>query len=198
MRVPEGLHYDAEKSGDLLNDLEGHAAFPEMANYKEAGGAIDAYLTYWREYGVRSRTPEGMFPLRAQFVATAGDAADPSILSDGICGFPSDYHTAWYLFGEGEVQAEMTFDHSCELVVAGGFLFAPKWRMGLPAEFSVTRNGRERHHADFRPQPEPFSKITARIELRVSAGDTVRITVKPNGTPGLRAACDEIEIYEKK
>ena len=89
----------------------------------------------------------------------------------------------------------MTFDHSCELVVAGGFLFAPKWRMGLPAEFSVTRNGRERHHADFRPQPEPFSKITARIELRVSAGDTVRITVKPNGTPGLRAACDEIEIY---
>ncbi len=198
MRVPEGLHYDAEKSGDLLNDLEGHAAFPEMANYKEAGGAIDAYLTYWREYGVRTRTPEGMFPLRAQFVATAGDAADPSILSDGICGFPSDYHTAWYLFGEGEVQAEMTFDHSCELVVAGGFLFAPKWRMGLPAEFSVTRNGRERHHADFRPQPEPFSKITARIELRVSAGDTVRITVKPNGTPGLRAACDEIEIYEKK
>ena len=198
MRVPDGTPYDAEKAGNLLHDLEGHTAFPEMVNYKETGGTIDAYLNLWREYGARTRTPEGLHRLHTSFVGSADNTADLEALSDGICGFPSDYHTAWYSFGKDEIRAEMTFDHPCTLIVAGGFLHAPKWRIVLPAEFSVTRNGRERHLADFGPQPEPFSKITARIELHVSAGDTVRISVKPNGTPGIRAACDEIEIYEKE
>lgn len=199
MRIPEGLPYDAGKAGELQHDLGGHTAFPDMKNYKEAGGALETYLEAWRKYGSRVRSPEGMFRHRLEFEHSDGrSVTDVETLSDGIGGFPSDYHTAWYLFDEGEIRAEKRFDHACSLVVRGGFLHAPKWRMGLPATFSVALNRQICGKADFGSAPEPYSKVVSRIELRVSAGDILRISVKPNGSPGIRVACDEIELYEKK
>lgn len=199
MRIPDGIPYDAGKAGELLHDLEGYAAFPEMANYREAGGALSAYLEAWRKGGVRSRGPEGAVRLRMEFrLVSESDSMVVGALADGRCGFPADYHTAWYQFDKGEIVAEKRFDHACTVLVRSGFLYAPKWRIGLPAEFSVTHNGKERRTARFEAHPEPYSKVVAQLELQVSAGDILKISVKPNGAPDIRVACDEIELYEKK
>lgn len=199
MRTPLGTPYDTTKAEELIHNLKGHNAFPEMANYKESEGSIADYLNYWLQYGFRKETPSGMTRRIAAFHRSPERPGDLAPLSDCRYGFPNDYHTAWYTIDCEEIRTELQFDHACTVIIEGGFLYAPKWRMALPSLFSATRNGDECHKVSLDEiHPEPYSRVCPRVELAVSAGDSLRISIKPSGLPGSTTACDEIEIYEKK
>ena len=44
LRTPRDVPYDAVMVGECLDNLAGHAAFPEMKGYREAGGTLDGYM----------------------------------------------------------------------------------------------------------------------------------------------------------
>ena len=197
MRTPNGLPYNAEKVEECLCNLSGYTAFPDMKYYKEANGALAAYIDSWNRYDVYTATDHS---LKTDFKFSSKEANAQPIpqLSDGFHGFPSDYHTGWYQFRNGEVAGECEVGEACTIVVSGGFLYAPQWKIDLPGEVYVLVNDKRCCEGSFVSTPVPFSKQFCRFELPVAAGDRVKIVVQPCKTTGYSVACDEIEIYEKR
>lgn len=197
MRTPNGLPYNAEKVEECLCNLSGYTAFPDMKYYKEANGALAAYIDSWNKYNVYTASDHS---LKTDFKFSSTEANDQPIplLSNGFHGFPSDYHTGWYQFRNGEVVGECEIGEACTIVVSGGFLYAPQWKIDLPGEVYVLVNDKRCCEGSFVSTPVPFSKQFCRFELPVAAGDRVKIVVQPCKTTGYSVACDEIEIYEKR
>lgn len=200
LRTPRGVPYDAVMVGECLDNLAGHAAFPEMKGYREAGGTLDGYMDGWRRYGVRSGELSGAKRVEMEVVWQDEDGGKTplAMLTDGYGGLPSDYHTAWYQFRKGSLVAERRFDAACRATVRVGLMAAPKWRIGPEGTLVVSVNGREVASVDLTDVLEADRKSVYTCEVELRAGDLLRIVVKPDVTSGHTVACDEIEVYEKK
>ena len=195
MRTPRGISYDSIQIDDLLYDLQGHDAFPDMKNYREAHGSIESYLADWHSTPIRTLAPEGF----SRHNLTFYDPADLTIgvLSDTYYALPSDYHTGWCQFKNRDLVAETQFSQNAATVVKGNFLYAPQWKIELPEYCAIYVNGTKVKEYDFESSPEPFSKHGFQFETELAAGDRLKIVVKSSPKAGVSVACDEIEVYEK-
>ena len=198
-RIPQGIPYDTSRIGDWLYNLQGHDAFPEMKNYKEANGAIDTYIELWNKYGVHSavnKNNSNRYDFK--FYQKGNESREIKMLSDCFYGLPSDYHTGWYQFKDTEISAESEIDRNCIVVIDGGFLYAPKWKIDLPERVSILINDTQYHEIEIPSDPAPYTKQYVRFETKIASGDRLKIVVKPRETSNSFVACDEIEVYEKK
>lgn len=199
LRMPHG-EYNKAKAGLYLESLSGHGAFPEMKNYREANGDLDEYIRLWdglmAENGKSASLLKGV-GLRAKSKPDMG-YANLSLLTDGLYGLPSDYHTGWVISSPKRVIWEIpagTFGKGETLELS--FLFVPKWRIRIPKAVELWQEGRKLSAAvvPVADADRPFVKYRVKcrldgvrrelpLELRLTQADGKRSTI----------ACDEIEL----
>lgn len=129
-------------SAELLAGLEGYAAFPEMANYREAHGQLADYIKEWRTSPPWSDTSGDRLFKSSVKVLTANDsdspAADPRTLTDGLRGFASDYHTGWTVSAQPQWECEIpALAGSAVTTLRVGLLHCRQWRIYLPKAVEV-------------------------------------------------------------
>ena len=199
MRLPRLHLYDTTLVDDAVTNLKGYRSFSDMTHYREAEGTLASYLDTWETLPVvvSSSTFSSRLPFQ---VISRDDAGDSSLLQDGYYGFPTDYHTGWYIFSKSPLTIKANARKDGEMTIQAGFLSAPRWRIILPEDISVRRNGIPVNVSETVNilGSEPFSKQVVRIKIEVSSGDLIEYLIEPNPTVRMTAACDEIEIYEKE
>lgn len=82
----------------MLRILKEHSKYKEMANYKEDEGSLQSYISQWENLLTENNFQN--FLLGEKLVAKTmldEDYQDLTILTDGVDGFPYEYHNGWIL-----------------------------------------------------------------------------------------------------
>lgn len=127
-------------SAELLAGLEGHTAFPEMKNYREAHGLVADYIQEWRAASPWLDTSGDKLLKASVKILTDRDNnnPDPVTLTDGLRGFASDYHTGWIVAGDPRWECEIPAKAvSTATSLRIGLLHCKKWRIYLPKTVEV-------------------------------------------------------------
>ena len=196
----EALRQKAERPADatvaqLTSLLAAHTAFKDMANYREAQGDIDSYLSQWRlSYpwlGNSGRRP--LLGLRCLEGGAGGQSV--KVLGDGRQGFTTDYHTGWYITGAPQLCLLGQGFQRTSVQLSLSFLYAPVWHIYLPSEVSVWQDDTCCGRATVPVATDGRARVTLPatglvplkpIEIRIRQNDQAkgRVTL----------ACDEIEV----
>ncbi len=137
--------YDRTLSEDPIITLSDHTVYKDMKNYREAAGDLDLYLAQWKDLnGIASPARSNIMKGNKLRAATSNnnDFGNTSILTDGLVGFATDYHTNWLL----------TMNRTFEIEIPGRFvkpgalltvsaLHAPRWNIGAPAAIALVKGG---------------------------------------------------------
>lgn len=139
MRSPSGK-YNKARAAELCATLEGASAFDDMKNYREALGTVRDYLNFWRTFDPRVKTEGNLLadcPLTVSSPLDEGSKG-AELLTDGLCGIASDYHTEWFINSSPNLDIVIPGDkvpHSG--TVTAGILAAPVWHIFYPAAVQV-------------------------------------------------------------
>lgn len=198
MRLPGICPYNQEVISNTLTDLKGYRYFDDMSNYRESNGAISEYISNWTKYPVVNDDGTNLRTVHIKTRQQDG-MKDPAILQDGYYGFPSDYHTGWYIFSKDTLTFETVVSKNGTTKLKIGFLYAPHWHITMPNSILVYKNGEliKTITPEQLPSSNDFTKNYLSIETVSSAGDTLKYCVIQDGKSRQTSACDEIEVYEK-
>lgn len=192
--------YDGEAVAEELLDLTGHTAFSDMRNYREAVGRIDDYIKEWRTSPPRLASENNR--LRGQSLAVKGadDSRRSTVLTDGLRGFASDYHTQWLAASKANlsvaIPAALTNTKKADFIAS--FLLAPRWHTVLPTAVEVWQGGRLLSRcvtASTDNATADFSRHTVSLHVdSLTAGQPVELRFLRPTKGRATIACDEIEM----
>jgi hypothetical protein len=135
-----GKSVNSEMLSQIMHNLSGHKAFPEMNNYREANGTLEDYINFVSNHKLfisypnplankissSSRLDEGQLPLSA--------------LTDGKLGIPFDYHTHWLVFSGDSLHINISCVQGRELQM--NFMEASPWHIFLPKSVKLCQEGK--------------------------------------------------------
>ncbi|MBT9871239.1 DUF4838 domain-containing protein [Bacteroides salyersiae] len=132
------------ETGDWLNRLNEHEAFPEMRYYNEASDGIDNYCEEWEQYIAQ---PMSSPNLLLGEKLTAGSKLDEnytdlSVLTDGTRGLPGSYHFGWFISSSGDLILNLpkkAADRTGKLCIR--FLNLPRHRIYTPQSIELLKDG---------------------------------------------------------
>lgn len=131
------------ETGDWLNRLNEHEAFPEMRYYNEASDGIDNYCEEWKQYIAQ---PMSSPNLLLGEKLTAGSKLDEnytdlSVLTDGTCGLPGSYHFGWFISSSGDLILNLPKKRPIEPETLHSFLHLPRHRIYTPQSVELLKDG---------------------------------------------------------
>lgn len=198
MRIP-GAQVDNNAKVQFIENLQGHSAFKNMVNYREANGVIDDYINYIKDHNpVRDNESKNVLYRQNLKHSRLDEGTKPiTLLTDGYEGIPYDYHTNWLIF---------SIDQSLKLFIPAintplsllriGLLKSKAWHIDLPSSIEVWQGGKK--IASAIPQSDntsPFERNVVQINME---------HVKLNTPIELRLikfkkkfAIDEVELLKK-
>ncbi len=186
MRTSDKM-YDKSLTAEPISTLRDHSAYDNMKNYREAYGDIDAYLHLWEKLDqLKPFATSNLLKNRKLYVYSDldNDSDNPSDLTDGLVGFPTDYHTNWLIISKRVLDVEIPAD----LVKPGrkitvSTLHAPRWRIAAPKSIQLKVGGKVIASA---PVEIPD------IEPGTSARAMTSIVIPPAATSGKLHLCIEV------
>ena len=196
----EALRQKAERPADatvaqLTSLLAAHTAFKDMANYREAQGDIDSYLSQWRlSYPWPSNS--GRRPLLGLRCLEGGaEGQSVEVLADGRQGFTTDYHTGWYITSAPQLCLQGQGFQRASVQLSLSFLHAPVWHIYLPSEVSVWQGDTCCGRATVPAATDGRARVTLPAAGLVPL-KPIEIRIKQNNQAKGRVtlACDEIEV----
>jgi len=137
--------YNKSITAEPIATLRDHAAYENMKNYREAYGDIDAYLHLWDKLDqIKPFATSNLLKGRRLYVYSDldNDSDNPSDLTDGLVGFPTDYHTNWLIISKRVLDVEIPADLAKpgrKLTVST--LHAPRWRIAAPSAIKLKIGG---------------------------------------------------------
>ncbi len=201
MRISDRM-YDRSAVAKPIATLSDHSAYDNMKNYREAYGDIDDYLEKWeRLEDIKPYVLSSLLKGRNLHVFSDldEDYNDPSILTDGLVGFSTDYHTNWMINSHKVLDLEIPSDlikPGRKIVVSA--MHAPRWNIAAPSVIEL-KVGSKVVASTTVPVPdvEPGKAVrsTSSVVIPSSVGNGkmhLRVKVSP-AYP--KFAIDEISIY---
>ena len=197
-RTPLGKHESNQNVSTFIKNLEGHTAFDNMINYKEANGNLDNYINYLKSTMTHGKDAGNVLQNQIFKVnSVLDDGSNPiSILTDGYKGIPLDYHTGWLIVSADSLSVQFNSNGVSNGLLRIGFLNASKWHLATP--YSVTLWQRGKRIAHIAPQSNndaPFKRVV--LDLNVNHVETnapVRLIIKKSNN---KIALDEVELFKK-
>lgn len=169
-RLPGG-GWDADFVASRRELLSCHGAFADMSRYREAFGDIDDYLRQWEGPRPLSAADDNLLSSGRIDALTPMDEPQTSTapLTDGIAGFPTDYHTAWTLWSADTVRVRITIAGNGPSELKGrnlvvGFLHAPRWRMSAPSLVELWQDGARVAQGHPAEPAMPFERVEVRLD----------------------------------
>lgn len=190
---------DAADIQQRLQLLAGRKAFKNLTDYREANGDLDEYVRQWEtSYPWKSSEGNVLKGKTLAALSQLGEDTNPvSVLTDGMYGFTTDYHTQWVVspselrlqLGAADVAAwKMTFRLS--------FLAAPVWHIFAPSAVEIWQDGKcvSRTAVDGKAAAS-MARVGATLTAEgLRTGAQLEIRVLPAQRKGrVSLACDEIE-----
>lgn len=200
MRCSEKM-YNKSLTAEPIAALTDHAAYVNMKNYREANGDIDEYLQQWKDLDkVKPFVSTNLLKGRKLYVYTDldEDYNNPSILTDGLVGFPTDYHTNWLINSKRAIDVEIPADcvkPGRKITVSA--LHAPRWRIAAPSVIQLKVGGNVIASATVEtPEVEPGKTARSLTSIVIPQSATagklrIRIEVAPKYP---KFAIDEIVL----
>lgn len=173
--------------------------FQNMKRFREVGGEIETYISDWNKYILsashdnllRGKKIESITPLDEGY-------EDLSVLTDGLHGLPSNYHSGWLISSIGK-----SLDLSLPVLlskkarfISMSFLHSPKFHLFVPQCVEIFKNGKL--YKILKPllkdTSAAFEMVNVKESIDMSDASTfvVRI-VRPEGNRK-NIACDEIQL----
>ena len=203
LRRPGG-GYDEKEARRALEGLRGYAAFPDMASYREAQGTLAQYIKDWEVLMGQNRSAASN-RLRGLAIEPVtppdGGYADLSLLTDGECGLPTDYHTGWVIASPQEVVWRVPAGRvRSGDVLSLSFLNVPRWHIFLPQQVEVRQQGRRVGVAEVPAVEEAFVRQEAACKLgAVDAARPLELHLTQRKRGGrVTLACDEVAVFGRK
>ena len=189
-----------EQLSQILGLLNGYKSFKDLANYREANGAMDAYTLQWSQsYPWLQHKDNALLSTQLKPLCKLDDEyTDLSILTDGKQGFTTDYHTDWIVNSSPvfKIQTTTTLPTNCHFRLS--FMHAPKWHIYAPASVELWQEGKLINKTTLKPLHEDFSRAEANVEAtNIQATKPIEIRVIQSVHKGkVTLACDEIEVIK--
>lgn len=190
---------DAKTDGSrsLIEDLR-HLPMQNIPAYSEAGWSIDRYISdYQQLLDHEAQTSKKNILKGDQVVALTPldqDYTDISILTDGVLGIPSNYHSGNLInTPESYMEIAVPDRHNMKKLVLN-LAYNPAYKIGLPSQVILRAGDREIK----RVEPSYPNNLSGHVRLEFDVpehtGSLVFTLVRD---PELRSmAIDEIEAYE--
>lgn len=180
-----------------------HDAFADMSHYREAFGDIDDYLTQWEATSPFTKSEYNLLSMARIDALTPMDEpqTSPAPLTDGIVGFPTDYHTAWTLWSADTVRVGISISQGGKADLKGrnlvvGCLHAPRWQISVPSSVELWQDGTVVAKGHPAEPSAPFERVEVRLDasgLNTSKPFELR-TYKGGTSPRNVTAIDEITL----
>lgn len=190
--------YEGRRRAEPLAALRGHTAFDDMKNYREAHGEIDQYIGEWESLLRFTASRDNR--LKGTRLGLSDEGHDPAALTDGLYGFPSDYHTNWVIRrgGLGPI-ALPAGSLSSGSVLEVSFLHAPLWHIYSPQRVELWQGGRCVATAEPRFQSQDtFVRALARLstsQVRPESPAELRVIQAETEDARAQVGCDEVAVY---
>lgn len=175
----------------FLELLEGYSNFKNMNKYKEANGSICEYINAWNK--------NIFFKLKENLGVIIKDEYSNGKLTDGYYGFSNDYHLHWIFFNNKINELNIhTGNLNNKLELEFSFLYATKWKIGLPSKIEVYQDQiLKKTWIPSNKAVDDFSVIKAHMDIITNKGNkNLKIIIYKGELDQI--ACDEIEIYNLK
>ena len=175
----------------FLELLEGYSNFKNMNKYKEANGSICEYINAWNK--------NNFFKLKESLGVIIKDEYSNGKLTDGYYGFSNDYHLHWIFFNNKINELNInTGNLNNKLELEFSFLYATKWKIGLPSKIEVYQDHiLKKTWIPSNKAVDDFSVIKAHMDIITNKGNkNLKIIIYKGELDQI--ACDEIEIYNLK
>jgi len=173
--------------------------FQNMGRFREVGGEIEAYISDWKKYILpvshdnllRDRKIKSITPLDEGY-------ENLSMLTDGLHGLPSNYHSGWLISSIGkslDLSLPVLFSKKVRSISIS-FLHSPKFHLFVPQCVEILKNGKLYKILKplLRDTNAAFEMVSVKESIDMSDASTfiVRI-VRPEGNRK-NIACDEIQL----
>lgn len=128
-----------EEIGTLLENLKMYKKTDNLNHYREENGNLDVYISNW-EYISENKNLENLLLNQPVETNLSKYQSQTSILTDGIPGFPSDYHLGWFI---SENTIEFKFDAPVDgkKTLQLRFLENERHRFNPPKKIQIQING---------------------------------------------------------
>lgn len=186
---------DAKKE-NILEVLSEYSSVPGLDNYREANGAMSAYLEAWNTQPMLAGKQNRLKGTTVTSNIKDGDVLPVSVLTDGRLGFSTDYHLNWLITGSKEFKVTVSKMPSAKGTLVISLLFAPQWRMWFPSSVEISQGSRSL--AKIEPvsptgDKEVFKKEKIEIPLHdIDVKLPLIITMRNSDRKRSTIACDEI------
>jgi hypothetical protein len=182
-----------------LKRLSNYYLFHDMAKYSESGGEIGAYISDWSKYIISVSHNNLLRGKKLKALTTLDESyEDLSVLTDGLYGLPSNYHSGWLISSVGASLdlslpiLEVKNAHSISI----SFLHSPKFHLFVPQCIEILKNGKL--YKIIRPLLEDtnatFETVNVRQNIDISDAFTLTVRIIRPGGKHKNIACDEIQL----
>lgn len=181
---------------DYMAALSNYSKYENMPFYRENSGDVAQYISDWQQY-ILNVSHNNLLEGKAVIALTKldEDYQRVEILTDGIHGLPSNYHSGWLISSVGSslnfslpvVRSAKTFKIS--------FLHAPKYHLMAPQKVVLLKNGRV--FATYRPSVHPslpFQMIEVGGTVNLSDASSLEVHIVRADGKRQNIACDEIQL----
>lgn len=188
----------SERTVELLEKLESYNEFPELKNYKESEGSLEAYVKEWKLYMKRPfEFDKYLSNMEVRSSKSNNLIESGKLLNDYVLGFSSDFNQGWLLSGDDiKIRGNVKVDNEGAQGVSLRFLVNSRHRMLIPDEVKILVNNTKEHKvvkSAYKVQGD-VAYLNCPIEL--NNGDELKIEIKKNSQIRRSViACDEIQLF---
>lgn len=186
------LENDDATARKLLPRLKEHKQFPGLINYREDNGELKTYIKNW-EYSLQQMGKKNKLQGKTLTALSRldEDYKDLSVLTDGVTGFPGNYHQGWLLCNGDDLHIECSAaDISGKGTLSMSFLSNSRHRIHPPQKIEVYKD--RRIYKVFEPVKQKNTEQIWYISEKVDFSDAQTVSFKLYRPDSATIACDEI------
>jgi hypothetical protein len=181
----------------FLNYLEENYLLDKIENFKESQGNLKKYLSETKAILLDSKDIKNdqlLFKKIEVLSRLDEDYQKIEMLTDGLKGIPSDYHTNWMFFTSDDLIFKLP-----EILPKGkyglqiSFLCNKKLKLGTPLKIEIFVGNKMIAVENFQNSPLEKERLTTQINFESYSSDKINVRVTSNNE-FKKMACDEIVL----
>lgn len=184
---------------EIIERLNRHEKFPDMANYREVNGSLITYVDQWENLTQHELKPNLLSQGSISFNSIADDGyQDETILNNGLNGFPLDYHQGWVINGGDVWELTITLPKMNQSnVLEMHFLNMPKHGILAPEKVKISDGSKLLDTLVPLKITETLYRIRVAVEFPAQT-TAVNISIIKNNKQGGKStlALDEVRLIK--
>ena len=174
----------------IADNLKVFRETENLNNYREENGDLETYISNW-EHILKTKNLENRLLNQSVTSNPTGYQNQISRLTDGIPGFPSDYHLGWFITDKS-IAFQFSAPDQGKKTVQLRFMENGRHRFYAPKDIEIQING-VTLEADFRTEKHE-NTVLIEVDVFMQKGDEVILFLHNQDKTKSKIALDEIRI----